>query len=122
LREEHRLRVFENRVLRRIFGLKTEEVTGEWRRLHNKELHALYSSPDVYLGDQIKINDMDRACSTYGGRRDAYRVLVGKREGRRPLGRPRRRWEDNKGWGHDLARDKDRWWAVVNSVMNLLVS
>jgi hypothetical protein len=89
LRKECRLRVFKNKVLRRIFGPKRDEVTGEWRRLHYKELYALYSSPH-HSGDQ----------------RGAYRVLVGKPEGRRPLGRPRRIWENNikmdlreVGWG-----------------------
>jgi hypothetical protein len=76
LREECRLRVFENRVLRRIFGSKMDEVTGEWRRLHNKELYALYSSSNII-------------------RERCMQMLVGKPEGIRPLGRPRRRWEDN---------------------------
>jgi hypothetical protein len=65
LREECRLRVFENRVLR-IFGPKRDEVTGEWRRLHNKELYALYSSPN-HSGDQVKKTEMGRTCGTYGG-------------------------------------------------------
>jgi hypothetical protein len=64
LREEHTLRVFENRVLKKIFGPKRDEVSGEWRRLHNEELHALYSSP--YPCDQIKKNDTGGACSAYG--------------------------------------------------------
>jgi hypothetical protein len=85
LREECRLRVFENRVLRRIFGPKRNEVTGEWRRLHNKELYAYHS------GDQVTKTEMGRTCGTYGGRRGAYGALVGKPEGRRPPGRPRRR-------------------------------
>jgi hypothetical protein len=66
LREEHRLRVFENRVLRRIFWPKRDEVTGEWRRLHNEELNDLYSSQNIYSGDQIKKNEVGGACSTWG--------------------------------------------------------
>ena len=61
------MRGFENRVLRRIFGPKREEVTGEWRRLHNEEFYAVCSSPDIFRGDQVKKTDMGRACSTYGG-------------------------------------------------------
>jgi hypothetical protein len=106
LREEHRLRVFENRVLRRIFGPKRDEVTGEWRKLHSGELHILYSSPDVIR--QIKSKRMRWAghVARMGEGRNVYRVLVGKPEGKRPLGRPRRRWEDGIeldvreiGWG-----------------------
>jgi hypothetical protein len=70
LREECRLRVFENEVLRRIFGPKRDEVTGEWRRLHNEELFALYST-SYYSDDQIKKTQIARACSTYGARRGA---------------------------------------------------
>jgi hypothetical protein len=94
LTEEHRLRVFENRVLRRLFGPTREEVTGEWRKLHNRELHNLYSSPDIIR--QIKSRKMRWAghVARMGEGRNVYRVLVGKPEGKRPLGRPRRRWED----------------------------
>ena len=125
MREKCRLRVFENKVLRRIFGPKRDEVTGEWRRLHNKELCALYTSPDS--GDQVKKTEVDKACSTYGGRRGAYRILVGKLEGRRPIGRHRRRWKDNikvdlrkVGWGADwidLAQDRNGWRSLVNAVI-----
>ncbi|KAJ4431642.1 hypothetical protein ANN_20241 [Periplaneta americana] len=95
LREEHRLRVFENKVLRKIFGAKRDEVTGEWRKLHNTELHALYSSPDIIR--KIKSRRLRWAghVARMGESRNAYRVLVGRPEGKRPLGRPRRRWEDN---------------------------
>jgi hypothetical protein len=89
LREEHRLRVFENRVLRRIFGPKRDDVTGEWRKLHNEELHNLYSSPDIIR--QIKSRRMRWAghVARMGEERKVYKVLVGKPEGKRPLGRPR---------------------------------
>jgi len=95
LREEHRLRVFENRVLRRIFGPKRDEVTGEWRKLHNDELNDLYCSPSIVW--VIKSRGMRWAgrVARMGERRVLYRVLVEKPEGKRPLGRPRRRWEDN---------------------------
>jgi len=95
LREKCRLRVFENRVLRKVFGPNTKEVTGEWRRLHNEQLNDLYSLPNIIRGDQFEKNEMGGVCSPYGERRGAYRVLVGKLEGKRSLGRPRHRWEDN---------------------------
>jgi hypothetical protein len=93
LREEHRLRVFENRVLRRIFGLKRDEVNGESRKLHDGELHNLYSSPDIIR--QIKSRRMRWAghVACVGEGRNVNRILVGKPEGERPLGRPRRRWK-----------------------------
>jgi len=86
--------VFENRVLRRIFGPKREEVTGKWRKLHNEELNDLYS-PNIM--QVIKSRRMRWAghVAYMGEGRDVHRVLVGKPEGRRPLGRSRRRWEDN---------------------------
>jgi hypothetical protein len=93
LREEHRLRVFENRVLRRIFGPKRYEVTGEWKKLHSEELHNLYSSPDIR---QVKSRQMRWVghVGCMGEERKVYKVLVGKPEGKRPPGRPRRKWED----------------------------
>jgi len=95
LREEHRLRVFENRVLRRIFGPKRNEVTGKWRKLHNEELNNLYCSPNIVR--VIKSRRMRWAghVARMGEGTGVYRVLVRKPEGRRPLGGPRRRWEDN---------------------------
>jgi hypothetical protein len=84
--------VFENRVLRGIFGPKGDEITGEWRKLHSGELHNLYSSPDIIR--QIKSRRMRWAghVARMGEGRNVYRVLMGKPEGKRPLGRPRRRW------------------------------
>ena len=95
LREERKLRVFENMVLRRIFGPRRDEVMGEWRRLHNEELNDLYCSPNIVR--VIKWRRMRWAghVTCMGEEREVYRVLVGKTEGRRPLGRPRRRWVDN---------------------------
>ncbi|KAJ4445002.1 hypothetical protein ANN_06801 [Periplaneta americana] len=95
LREEHRLRVFENKVLRKIFGAKRDEVTGEWRKLHNTELHALYSSPDIIRNLKSRRLRWAGHVARMGESRNAYRVLVARPEGKRPLGRPRRRWEDN---------------------------
>jgi hypothetical protein len=94
LGEEHILRVFENRVLRRIFGPKREE-DGSWRKLYNDELHSLYSSPNVVR--VIKSRRMRWAgnVACMGEGRGVYRFLVGRPEGKRPLGRPRHRWEDN---------------------------
>jgi hypothetical protein len=106
LRDEHRLRVFENRVLRRIFGPKRDEVTGEWRRLHHEELNDLYSSPNIIRVIKSRRMRWMGHVARMGEGRVAYRILVGRPEGRKPLGRPRRRWEDNikmdlqeVGWG-----------------------
>ena len=95
LREERTLRVFENMVLRKIFGPRRDEVTGEWRGLHNEELNDLYSSPNIVR--VIKSRRMRWAghVARMSEERGVYRVLVGKLEGRRPMGRPRRRWVDN---------------------------
>jgi hypothetical protein len=124
--------VFENRVLRGIFGPKRDGVTGGWRKLHNEELHNLYSSPNIIR--IIKWRRMRWAghVARMGEKRNVYRLLVGKAEGKRPLGRTRRRWIDNikmdlleigvsiVDW-IGLAQDRYRWRALVNSVMNLRV-
>jgi len=93
--EERKLRMFENRVLRRIFGRRRDEVTGEWRRLHNEVLNDFFSSPNFVR--VIKSRRMSWAghVARMGEDSKVYRVLVGKWEGRRPLGRPRCRWVDN---------------------------
>jgi hypothetical protein len=87
--------VFENRVLRRIFGPRRDEVTGDWKNLHNEELHNLYSLPNIIR--MIKSRTMRWAghVARIGETRNAYRILVGKPEEKRPLGRPRRGWVDN---------------------------
>ncbi|KAJ4443775.1 hypothetical protein ANN_05553 [Periplaneta americana] len=95
LREEQRLRVFENKVPRKIFGAKRDEVTGEWRKLHNAELHALHSSPDIIRNIKSRRLRWAGHVARMGESKNAYRVLVGIPEGKRPLGRPRRRWEDD---------------------------
>jgi hypothetical protein len=119
LREERRVRAFEHRALRRVFGPKRDKATGEWRKLHNKELNDLYSLPNTV--QVVKSRQMRWAehVAHMGEDRGVYRVLVGKPEGKRPLGRPRHRWKDNikmdiqeGGWGHgdwmELAQDRDR--------------
>jgi hypothetical protein len=109
LREEQRQRVFENTVLRRIFGPKRDGATGEWRRLHNEEPNDLYSSTNIIRVVKSRRMRLARHVACTGEKRGAYRILVERQEGRRPLGRPRHRWEDNikmdlqdGGWGHGL--------------------
>jgi hypothetical protein len=92
LREEQRLRVFENRVLRGIFGPKRDEATGDWRRLHNEELNGLYSSPNIIRVIKSRRLRWAGHIERMGEKRVANRILVGRPEGRRPLGRSRRRW------------------------------
>jgi len=121
--------LYENRMLRRIFGPKRDRVTGEWRKLHNEELCDLYSSPNIFW--VIKSIRMRWAghIACMGERIGVYKVLVGKPEGKRPLGRSRHRWEDNikidfqeVGCGGidwiTLVQDGDRWPELVNAVMN----
>jgi hypothetical protein len=124
LREEHTLRVFENRVLR-IFGPKGDEVTESWRKLRNEEIHNLCSSPGI-IG-MIKSRRMRWAghVARMGAEKNAYRILVGKPEGKRPLGRPRSRWVDNikmdlreTGWSDAdwINQCRDQWRALVSAV------
>ena len=130
LREERKLRVFENMVLRRIFGPRRDEVTGEWRRLHNKELNDLYSSPSIVGVIKSRRIRWAGHVACMSEERGVYRVLVGKLEGKRPIGRPRHRWVDNirmalqeVGCGYmdwiGLAQDRARWRTLVSAVMNL---
>ena len=123
---ECRLRVFENGVLRRIFGAKRDEVTGKWRKLHNEELNDLYCSPNFVCVIKSRIMRWAGRVACVGERRGVYRVLVGKPEGKRPLGRPRLGWEDNikmdlqevECGGMDwieLAHDRDRWRVFVGT-------
>jgi hypothetical protein len=131
LGEEYRLRFFENRVLRKIYGPKREEDRS-WRKLHNDEVHSLYSLPNIVR--VIKSRRMRWAghVARMGKGKGVYRVLIGRPEGKRPLGRPRRRWEDNikmdlreirvdgANW-IQVAQDRVQWRTCVNTVMNLRV-
>jgi hypothetical protein len=107
LREKHRLRVFENRVLRRIFGSKRDEVTGGWRKLHNEELHNLYSSPSIIRVTKSRRMRWAGHVAGMAEKLNAYRILVAKPEGKRPLGRPRSRWVDIIKM--NLKRDRMGW-------------
>jgi hypothetical protein len=89
LREEHRLRVFENKVLRRIFGPKRDELTGGWRKLHNEELQNLYSSPNIVRMIKSRRIRWAGHVARMGEKRNAYRILMGNPEVKRPLGRQR---------------------------------
>jgi transcription termination factor 2 len=125
--------VFENRVLRRIFGPKRDEVTEGWRKLHNEELRDLYSSPSIIrIIKSRRMRWAGHVARMEEEKRNACRLLVGKPEGKRPLGRPRCRWVYNirmdlgeVGWGDvdwiGLAQDRIRWRALVNSVLNLRI-
>jgi len=130
LQEERKLRVFENMVLRRIFGPRRDEVTGEWRRLHNEELNDLYSSPNIVRVIKLRRMRWVGHVARMGEERGLCRVLVGKPEGRRPLGMSRRRWVDiirmdleKLGCGYiewiGLAQDRDRKRTLVSAIMNL---
>jgi hypothetical protein len=124
----HRLRVFENRVLRKTFEPKRDKVTGGWRKFHNEKFHNLYSSP--YITRMIKLRRMKSVghVTCMGETRNTYKILVGK---------PETIWKDRRGWDNSemhlsetglgvvdwihLARDSDQWWALVNTVINLQV-
>jgi len=119
-------------VLRRIFGPRRDEVTGEWRRLHNEELNDLYSLPNIVRVIKSRRTRWAGHVARMGEETGVYRVLVGKPEGKRPLGIPRRRWVDNirtdlqkVGCGYmdwiGLAQDRDVWRTLVSAVMNLRV-
>ena len=125
LREEHTLRVFENKIVRKTFGAKRDEIIGEWRKLHN-------SSPNIIRNLKSRRLTWTRHVARVEQSRNAYRGLVEKPKGKGPLGRPRRRWEDNikmdlrkLGCDHggliSLAEDRDQWRAYVLSVMNLRI-
>jgi hypothetical protein len=92
LREEHRLKIFKNRVLRRISELRRGEVTGGWRKLHNEELHNLYTSPSIIRMIKSRRMRFTGHVARLGAKRNAYRIVVDKPEEKRPLGRSRRRW------------------------------
>jgi hypothetical protein len=124
--------VFENKVLRSILGPKRDEVTGGWRKLHHEKLRDLYASPSIIRIIKSRRMRWARHVARMGEKKNACRLLAGKPEGKRPLGKPRRRWVDNIkmdlleiGWGGvdwiGLAQDKDKWRALVNEVMNLQV-
>jgi hypothetical protein len=126
------MRVFENRVLRRIFEPKRNEVTGDWRKLHNEELHTLYSSLNIIRMTKSRRMRWAGHVARMRETRNAHRILVGKPERKRRIGRPRRRWVDNikmhlGGIGRDgmdwieLAQDRCQWRALVNTVMKLRV-
>ena len=132
LREERRLRVFENRMLRRVFGPKRDEVKGEWRKLHNKDLSDLYPLPSIVRVVKSKSMKWAGHVARMGEERVVYRVLVEKPGGKSPMGRPRHRWEDNIkmdlqevggscGNWMELAQDRERWRALVGTVRNLRV-
>jgi hypothetical protein len=124
--------VFENRVLRGIFGPKRDAVTGDWRKSHNEELRDLYSSPSIIRIMKSRSMRWAGPVARTGEKRNAYRLLMGKPEGKRPQGRQRCRWVDNTrmdlgemgscdvDW-IGLAKDRNRWRALVNSVLNLRV-
>jgi len=127
------LRVFENMVLRRIFGLRRDEITGEWRRLHNEELNDLYSSTNIERMIKSRRIRWAGHVARMGEERGVYRVLLGKPESKRPVGRPTRRWVGNirmelqeVGCGYidwiGLAQDRERWRRLVSAVMNLRVT
>ena len=124
--------MFENRVLRRVFGPKRDEVTGKWRKLHNEELSDLYSLPNIVRVVKSRIMRWAGHVARMREGRVVHRVLVGKPEGKRPLGITRLRWEDNVkadlqevggscGDWMELAQDRKSWRALMGTVRNLRV-
>jgi hypothetical protein len=133
LRKEHIMRVSENSVLRIIFGSKGDEVTGSWRKLHNEKFHNLYSWTSIIIMVKSRRMRWTGHVARIGEKRNAYRILVGKPEGKLPLERSRRRWVGNIkvglreiGWGGmdwvDVGQDMEQWRALVNTEMNLWVT
>jgi hypothetical protein len=114
LRKKRRLRVFENRVLRRVIGPKRNDVTEEWRKLHKEELNDLYSLPNIVRVVKSRRMRWTGHVACMGEDGGVHRVLVGKPEGKRPLGRPRRRWEDNiKINLQEVGGDRGDWMELV---------
>ena len=121
--------MIEKKILRKIFGAKRDEFTRYWRKLHNAQIHTLYSSPNIIRNLKSRRLRWAALEARMNCSRNAYRILMGKLEGKRPLGRPRRRLEDNikmdlrevgcdPGEWIDLAEDRDQWRAYVRAVMN----
>ena len=124
--------MFENRVLRRVFGPKRDEVTGEWRKLHKEELNELYSLPNIVRVVKSRRMRWAGHVARMVEDRGVHRLLLGKPEVKRQLGRPRRRWEDNikmdllefgggRGDWMELAQDRDRWRSLLGTLRNFRV-